>query len=225
MDVPVGHPAFGVAQLCECKATERQQHQLDKRLELAGVPPKYATFTFKDFRAKAALDRQKALAVLLIENYLANGWKTDEGKRGIFLYGPSGTGKTGALTPLFCYMLKQGMSGIWIGYADLMAQLRDFGSGQVEQRLEACRNAGVLMIDDLFDPAAKNVSDYARECLYRIIEFRQSHDKPMFFTSNVDPHKIEDVAHRRIARRIYDNCSVAHVGGKPFDELERTNAQ
>lgn len=190
----------------------RQRYQQSLMVD-SGTPPKYAEFTLAGYVEKAGDDEGKVKAVKAIMEHYRTGEVS--GRKGIFLWGESGVGKTGALTPLFSEYLSKFQIGIWVSYHELMASLKNFKEGSVEERIRQIKDCDYLFIDDLFDASAEKMStDYERSQLFRIIEHRNTHGKTMFFTSNVDLETISDEAHRRIARRIAENCAIIKVGGK-----------
>jgi DNA replication protein DnaC len=199
------------------------QHRQKQLFAEAGIPPAYAVLSFRDYKALAAGDPGKIAAIQAIVSHFETGRVStaDGEKRGILLWGDSGVGKTGALTPLFRHYIEQGYSGLWINYADLMHSLKRFEDGQVHDRFEACKHVEHLLLDDLFDPAAeRGMTDYERSALFRIIEHRKSYFKPTFVTSNVSLEHIAEDAHARVARRLAEMCAIIHVGGQPLRQVK-----
>lgn len=181
----------------------------------AKVPPKYAAYTFGSYVAKAAGDPGKQEAITAIRQLQETGSVGD--KPGLLLWGAPGVGKTGALSPLFLHFLRQGQTGLWVQYNELMSEMRKFEDGNVGSRMEMCKSIDVLFIDDFGDPAAeKAASDYSRDVMFRIIDYRLNNGKRMLITSNLDLDKIADQFHARIARRLKECCAVVAVGGRPL---------
>ena len=200
---------------------ERRQRRL---FENAGIPPKYRELTFKSFLALAGGDPGKAAAIRAVRSYFDEGYvETKRGRKvGILLHGEPGVGKTGCLSPLFVHMVRDRQkSGLWVQYNELLASLRDFESGQVEERMRACQTVDYLFIDDFGDPAAqRSASDYSRDMMFRIIDYRNNHGLPMFVTSNLDLEKMTDQFDRRIVRRLADNCVFVRMAGAPLSDVE-----
>lgn len=193
-----------------------EQRRMTTIFKGAGVPERYAAYTFETFLRVAGNDPGKREAIATIRSYFDAGQvDTAAGLRnGIFLFGPSGVGKTGSLSPLFVALLKQGHSGLWIQYNDLMAEMRRFEDGRVDERMDACKHVEYLFIDDFGDPAAqKTATDYARDVVFRIIDHRVSNCKPLLITSNLTLTDIENQFHARIARRIKTGCAAIQMGG------------
>lgn len=203
-------------------AEQAQQRRLARLFEAAHIPERYANLDFRTYVRHA--DQGKHEAVRIIKEYYASGFVDVGGGRryGILLYGTTDQGKTGCLSPLFKHFVQQGNSGLWVQYNDLMAALKDFGSGQVEERIQACKQVEYLMVDDLGDPAAdKAATDYARDVLFRIIDHRNNYRKPTFITSNLHPDHMAGQFHDRMAKRLQELCVIVEVKGRPMRELLR----
>lgn len=185
----------------------------------AGVPPRYAEFTLQSYIELAAGLPGKDTAIGVVRYYLDNGQAYDGTRTypGLFFWGEPGVGKTGLLSPLFMHLLRNGKSGVWISYPDLMAALRSFEDGNVEERMAELQRTDILFIDDFGDPDSQRAaSDYSRDTIFRIIDHRLTHQLPMFITSNLGPGAVVDQFHQRIARRINEACLAVRVTGKPL---------
>ncbi len=195
----------------------RNQKRQAGLFQAAGVPARYAAFTLAGFERLVGSDPGKRAALTTVRSYQAAGEvQTSDGiKRGIFLYGPPGVGKTGVLSPLFLELVQRGHTGLWVQYNDLMAEMRRFEDGQVDARMDACKNVEYLFIDDFGDPAAQRVAtDYARDVIFRIVDHRSSRNLALFVTSNLTIGELADQFHERVARRLKTACAVVPVGGK-----------
>ena len=205
------------ADILQRNAAEAQGRRQQQLWENAGVPAKYKDLTLKSFMALTGDDPGKRQAVKAVKDYYAEGGLLVDGqiKVSIFLHGDPGVGKTGILSPLFVHMLRQGSSGLWVQYNELMASLRDFGSGNVQDRIEMCQSVDYLFIDDFGDPGSfRGATDYARDTMFRIIDHRNNNTLPMFVTSNLDMAQIGDQFHIRLARRLGESCAVIKMGGR-----------
>jgi len=196
------------------KLAERRAEQI---FQNAGIPDRYAAYTLAGFEQLVGADPGKRDAILALRHYQQHGHALQAGEQrpGLLLWGPSGSGKTGSLSPLFTDLVRRGASGLWLQYNQLMADMRRFEDGQVDARMEACQSVRYLFLDDLGDPAAqKTATDYARDVLFRIIDYRTSRNMPVFVTTNLSPTELADQFHQRIARRLVGACATYHMGGK-----------
>lgn len=198
------------------------QRRLDRIFSDAHVPARFASLTFKSFVSLAGNDPGKAAAIKRIREYFDTGsCATPLGKRhGILLYGRSDMGKTGALCPLFMHHVRAGQPGLWVQYNDLLAALRDFESGQVQERIKAAQAAELLFIDDFGDPAAdRAATDYTRDTMFRLLDHRNNYRLPTFITSNLHPDKMSGQFHERVVKRLGEMCAIVEVSGTPMREL------
>jgi DNA replication protein DnaC len=196
--------------------------RLERIFDEASVPNRFAELTWDGFKALAGNDAGKRLAIQAIDLYAeAGSVQTHRGKRmGLLLYGRSDMGKTGALSPIFLRQIKQGLPGLWVQYNDLLAALKQFESGQVEERIRAAQHTEYLFIDDFGDPgSAKTATDYAREVVFRIIDHRNNYQKPTFITSNLGPDRLAAQFGERILKRIDELCLMVEVKGQTMGEL------
>jgi DNA replication protein DnaC len=183
----------------------------------AGIPARYAAFTLDGFERLASADPGKHAAVQALRHYQQHGYVSHAGepKRSLLLWGSPAMGKTGSLSPLFTHLVRGGATGLWLQYNQLMAEMRNFEDGKVDARMSACQSVHYLLIDDLGDPsAAKVATDYARDVLFRIVDYRTSREMPLFITTNLSPDGLVSQFDERTARRLMAACAVIHLGGK-----------
>lgn len=201
-------------------ASQRRQQLFDD----AGVPEKFLGYTWESFKNVAGKEAGKQGLITAIEAYQQTGHlQTNEGlKWGIFVYGKSDLGKTGALSQLFLHYLKQGAGGLWVQYNTLLRELRNFNDGHVDDRVNQCKRVEYLFIDDFGDPLTKGeVSNYSRDVMMQIIDYRNNYAKPMFITSNLNLDELAVQYHGRIVKRLLESCFVVEVTGKALGVLKR----
>lgn len=203
-------------EIATAKATAQEQRR-QRLFDKSGVPLKFSTMTFRDYIAIASGKPGKSHIIAAVRNYVEHGAYWDGAKRwpGLYVWGEPGVGKTGALSPLFMDILRSGASGIWVQYNELMDAMRNFnGEESVHDRMHELQTCDVLFIDDLGDPGSTRVaSDYARDVMFRLIDYRTNHFLPMFVTSNLSPAQLTQQLDERTARRLFDLCFVVHVSG------------
>lgn len=200
----------------QAEAAERRHQRI---FEDAGVPPRFLPYTLESFRKVAGKDPGKEKALAFAEMYAQNGYVTTlngERKYGLFLWGESGRGKTGLLSPLFVQMIRAGHSGLWVQYNSLLRELKDFESGQVDDRIRALKLVEYLFIDDFADPMASKVSDYVRDVIAQIIHYRNDHLKSLFLTSNVELSKLVALFGERLVKRLAESCLILQLSGPPL---------
>lgn len=194
----------------------------------AQVPARFADLTAAGYIEIAGKDRGKAEGIRLVREYYARGCVDVGGETrfGLYLWGRTDQGKTGLLCPLFLHYIRQGESGLWLQYNDLQASLRDFESGKVEERIQEIQRVAFLFVDDWGDPASDKVAtDYSRDTMFRIIDYRNGYKKPTFITSNLSPMKLAGQFHERMGKRLAELCAIVEVTGEPMRDLIRYKRQ
>lgn len=144
----------------------------------------------------------------------------EKGKKGIYLYGAVGTGKTH-----ICWALKKSYDDpsqfkfirLW-NVVDFIQEIKkDFDRSPAERHnledivMNPRSPEKILILDDI---GAERTSDFVLDVLYRIVNFRYIHKLPTIFTSN---YSIEDLADRigeRTASRIVEMCEIIELTGE-----------
>lgn len=208
------------------EAQRARRARLERIFSDAQVPERFATLTAASYAAVANGDSGKQAAITAVKEYFRNGCITVGGatRFGLYFFGPTDQGKTGLLCPLFLSYIRAGHSGLWVQYNDLQASLRDWESGKVQERIEAAQHVEYLFIDDWGDPMSDRVAtDYSRDTMFRIIDYRNNYRKPTFVTSNLSPTQLSGQFHDRIGKRLAELCAMIELSGTPMRELARRN--
>ena len=212
------------AKHAEQARTEAQKKRSERFMSEAGIPPLYREWTLAGYIHKAAGDAGKNEAIAAVKNFAQNGGYLDMphyGYRlGIVLWGKTRVGKTGALTPLFREVVKRrNITGYWVSYAEMISAISQF-TDEAERKIDMMKRCDLLMIDDMFDPAAKRLNDRESNQLYRLIDHRVTHNKAMLITSNVDMPQVGKLTHERMQSRLEQSCAVIEVTGAQMSRTE-----
>lgn len=241
IDVRLSQFLVGDLRFCTCEAGERFHALLAKRAALPGqeaelaqiraevakkrkerlfaeanVPPRFAHMTFRGYVDAAGNEPGKQAAIRAI---LAH-FRGENEKPGIMLCGPTGQGKTGALSPLFLHYMDQGYPGLWLPYFDMMSNFRNWDSGNVHEQVELAQVVNYLFIDDMGDPKRREVTDYEREVVFRVIDHRNNHGLPIFITSNLSIDRLADYYRPELVKRLREACVIVPVTGARLGETQ-----
>ena len=145
-----------------------------------------------------------------------------ETKRGMYIYGSVGCGKTH-----YCYGLKANydrpIQDTPIGYRpgryaplwNMTELLRDMRldidrheKNHIEE--EVMENEGLIFIDDI---GAEKISDWVAETFYLIVNKRYNEMRPTVFTSNLKPDDLKERIGDRTVSRIVEMCDVVELVG------------
>ncbi len=198
-DVPPGHPSFGRAVTCTCRATEQEIARLDQLQQMSQIgmlqhntfdnflPEGIGLTPIKQRNLKMAYDR--------VLDYAQNpeGW--------LVLKGGYGCGKTHLAAAVANYRLSLGHSVLFVNTPDLLDHLRATYSPSTtttyDRRFDQVRNSPLLILDDF---GAQSNTEWAQEKLYQIFNHRYAAKLPTIITTNEELEAIE----MRIRSRLVD---------------------
>jgi DNA replication protein DnaC len=161
--------------------------------------------TFKAFDVNTSLTPDDRTNLINVANAaLAFAQKPDS--RWLALMGGSGTGKTHLAAAIGNFRQERGDEVVFMTVADLLDDLRTtFNPGAAatfDQRFQKIKNVGLLILDDL---GAGGQSEWAREKLFQLIDYRYVTRKPTVFTYE-DPKRLSDRIHIRIIDERLCDC-------------------
>lgn len=111
--------------------------------------------------------------------------------KGVYVYGPFGSGKTFILNYLALQMALAGYQVLFAYYPDLVRKIKSMiTSNDYEFIVEEMKNVDILILDDL--GAESNTSFIRDEVLGPVLQARMEMQKPVFITSNLSEQDLRD---------------------------------
>ncbi len=170
----------------------------DVRTKLSSTLALYRDYTFENFDTTSQLNQEERANITTVMQ-AARAYAERPREPWLILAGRSGTGKTHLAAAIANARQQAGSEVFFITVADLMDDLRTTfnpaATATFDQRFQQVKNAGLLVLDDL----SAGSSEWAREKLFQIIDYRYVTRKPTVFTLS----DIERV-HERIRVRLFD---------------------
>lgn len=138
--------------------------------------------------------------------------KIRETRKGIYLWGPVGSGKTYAIYAIKKRLQDMGIRTKIYSAPEMFDKIRDDFDHKDSYNLEhILANRGVLIIDDL---GAEKASEWISETMFRIVNKRYEEMLPTIITSNLELGELTDRLGDRIPSRIAEMCDVIKLEGK-----------
>lgn len=166
-----------------------------KHLEKRNVPPKFwDLFTYRTRKFKDVLDKNK----------------------GVFVWGDVGRGKSVFIISLFKWLYLRGIRGKFIVCPEFVMELQDLYNSNRKQKmtsfeyLQDIASSKILFIDDL---GVEKSTDYVKQSLYYLLNYREQNLLRTFITSNFSLDYLAKEIDPRLASRISGMCNIVQFTG------------
>ncbi len=194
-----------------------QARLLEKQKAAAGLQPALRKHHFDGFRldfySPQLQDNDGRSYRQLAENALAAAkefvaaFLTDTPQRGLFLQGEVGRGKTYLAAAIVNALVEQGQSALFMVVPELLDQLRytynDDSAVSEGALMHRVQQAPVLVLDDL---GSHNYSEWTKNKIYSLLNYRLNNDLPVIITSNLGLNELKEILGLRTVSRIVECC-------------------
>ena len=203
---PILAPYLGRLKLdfTPCQYLKSQQHL--SHIQTFHMPKSMARASFETLHTEANREELFRLGLEFVLNY-----KKDEYKKGIFIHGSMGSGKTYAMCAIANELAKRGVGCAVVYFPELIAQIKaSFNTeGNVGHIIvEKLKDVPVLMLDDI---GSESVTSWMRdEILGRILNHRMMYELPTFFTSNFNFKQLQS-HYEQTNRNEYEPVKAARI--------------
>ena len=138
-------------------------------------------------------DKNRQEVIKWILNYIKD-YKKGEIKKGLYLHGNFGCGKTYLIAAMFNELAKEKVKSVIIYYPEYLRNLKasysSSSSDEFKDKFNEVKYAKLLLIDDL---GAEAVTNWSRdEVLGTILQYRMQENLPTFITSNLNLKELEE---------------------------------
>lgn len=149
------------------------------RVKTEFIPSRVLTYTFENL----SRNREKGILATEIIKVCKN-ILSKQTTRGVYVYGPTGTGKTYLMGCIYNYFKQNGKEPAILYYPEFIRKIKSkISNNSYDLYIDLIRNEEILIIDDI---GAENITEFIRdEVLGPIINHREAEKLPTFFSSNL----------------------------------------
>jgi DNA replication protein DnaC len=194
----------------------KRQRLLDNMFAAAGIPAHFRGMTIESLYQAAADDPAKREGMTAARELIETGFTG--GKKGLYIHGKYGVGKTGVVTPILRNYLDNGLTGLWIEFYDFTDEVQSRYRSNAEETAQAAvkqaQEVDMLLLDDVGNPRGATETDDRSKILYQVVNARHNHARPMLITSNLAPGEFVKQLGARTWERIAESCRVVEMAGR-----------
>ncbi|HEY4554597.1 MAG TPA: primosomal protein DnaI [Bacillaceae bacterium] len=171
---------------CPSKVVHDERRRTEKLIKSIYVPKEILKASFADFM----LDTPGRIHAFEFAEQFASEYEPGKNMKALYLYGSFGIGKSYLLGAIANQLAEKEISSLIVYVPEFLREMKQsLGDHSLNEKLEAVKNAPVLMLDDI---GAEAMSSWTRdEILGSIMQFRMHEQLPTFFTSNFDYDGLE----------------------------------
>lgn len=195
---------------CSCMQTRKQENQFRN----ARISRELMNCSFDRFRLEYYTSemgdkshREGAVKALQAAKNFVFECKQNPHSLGVLFTGPVGSGKTFLAAAIANELMKAQLKVLFIVVPDLLDELKASYKSNVNELdlLDTARTIPILILDDL---GVHNYTDWTRNRLYSIINYRMNEQLPTVITSNLTLDEMEDYIGMRTTSRIIQSTRI-----------------
>lgn len=214
--------------MCMAEAAEEVQNAerelllpdvLEAEWDRAGIPRLFHGSTFENYEHRPGATEALKSAKRYAENFDPRG-----GEEGLLLYGLPGAGKSRlAAATARAIMEANLLPVVFYTAGDLVEEAKRFrvGSGQTNP-IDRAAEAPLLILDDM---ANQNITPYAQEQIYLVVDRRYRAGLPMIITSNLNDAALRTAMGSAMVSRLLEVCAWVKVAASDYRAERRLQIQ
>lgn len=199
-----------VAYPCSCMQTRKLENQFrNARISRELMKCRLEKFRFDYYMPdnEDPSHREAASRALNAAKSFVEECKLSPHTLGMLFTGPVGSGKTFLAASIANELMEAQLQVLFLVVPDLLDELRATYKSEVNEMdlLDSARTIPILILDDL---GAHNYTDWTRNRLYSIINYRMNDLLPTIITSNLSLDEMEDYIGLRTTSRIIQSSRI-----------------
>lgn len=204
--------------LCKCMAEKRAQEEaLRKQQELMARIAAYRDIGFPDREMQAYTfkndDGAQPTLTKAMQAYVEHFDEFRKEGKGLYLYGPVGTGKTFHAASVVNALIDEGTPCLMTNLTRVTNKISGTWEGR-QDYIDSLSRFHLVGIDDL---GVERNTEYMNESVTTIIDSLYRAKVPMIITSNYTPAQLvdeADIRRKRVYDRLLERCHPIYVAGE-----------
>lgn len=188
---------------------ERRAKRREHFAKLSRIPPAFERMTLEAFET---FEPDAHVVWDQVTDWL-DAWP-DQTPRGLLFWGDPGTGKTHLSVAVMHELMGRGVPCMFSTAPELLDEMRrEFSHSDTSAglMLDLVKNVDVLLLDDL---GTENLTEWAQERMFIIINHRYISDLPTIITTNLQPYDLQFKVGSRVFSRIIGMAAQLEVRGE-----------
>lgn len=170
---------------CRYEKKRLQDTDFQKYVSFFDIPKEIKMASLKNIYKD---DKKRIPIIKYFKQFLDDDTK-DSIKKGLYLHGSFGSGKTYLIAALFHELAKRNVRSAIVYFPEFLRHLKSSFHDDFEEKFNYIRKVPVLLLDDI---GAENLTSWSRdEILGPILQYRMEQHLPTFFTSNLTLEELE----------------------------------
>ena len=197
------------ATICPYKKQVAAQKLAKDEMKDLLVSPKFRSRTFDNFQPSAQSRKLLDFCQNWSEHY-------DKVPKGLFIFGGYGSGKTHlAVASMFAVWRNCHTGCMFVVVSEYLSKLKKYFNDPagLERQMKLYKEIPLLLLDDLGEGRKEKtgmLSEWAREQLFNLINYRYEHEHLMIITSAYNPSQLAEVTGAAIVSRLAEMCYFLH---------------
>lgn len=202
----IGPKTIMVQPVCPCEAQDEdkkrnapaellRKREIESRFSFSSLGERFADSTFDHFIAQPGTETALEICREYADTFPAKGAES------LMIWGPYGNGKSHLAAAVAHAVRANGYIPVFQTLPELLARIRSTFRGDNKETekhiMDALLSCDLLIIDDI---GAEKNTDWVWQVLFEIVDGRYRRNKPIFYTTNLQPSELKD----RVGPRIYD---------------------
>lgn len=200
-----------VAYPCSCMQQRKMENQFrHARMARGLLNCRFENFRPEYYRSINSQERtfaENALKALNASQEFVQFCSNEPYGLGLLFTGPVGAGKTFLAAAIANALMEKDKQVLFLVVPDLLDELRATYKSDANELdlLDTAREIPILILDDL---GAHNYTDWTRNRLYSIINYRLNEQLPTVITSNLSLEEMEEHLGARTTSRLIQSCRI-----------------